>query len=154
MKSIFLETKHCLSCKTCEIYCAVAHSAAKNLLGALAEDPRALPRIRVKQTRTAKAMVALCRHCEKPACVASCALGALTKDPVTRLTIIDHVRCLGCELMPCVSGCPFGAIMVEKDKKIVLVCDQCVELGAPVCVSACPTGVFTLEATSGALVVK
>jgi len=145
MKEIFIEVKHCLACKSCEVYCAVAHSASRNLFAALDESPQPLPRVKVKQTKTAKAMPAQCRHCVNPPCVSSCERGAIRKDPESQLTIIDAKRCMGCDTMPCVPACPFGAIIMEKDKKIVLVCDQCVEIGEPVCVLACPTNVFSLE---------
>ena len=145
MKEIFVTVKHCLACRTCEVYCAVAHSVSRNLYGALTESPLPTPRVKVKQTRLARAEPAQCHHCARPSCVPSCERGAIKKAPKTHLTVIDGSRCSGCESMPCVSACPFGAIIMEKDKKVVLVCDQCVDVGDPVCVRVCPTGVFGLE---------
>ncbi len=42
-KVIYIDVEKCLGCRSCEIECAVAHSAAKSLLGALREDPLPLP---------------------------------------------------------------------------------------------------------------
>jgi carbon-monoxide dehydrogenase iron sulfur subunit len=145
LKEIFITVKHCLACRTCEVYCAVAHSMSMSLHGALKESPLPIPRVKIKQTRAAKAEPAQCHHCARPLCVPSCERGAISKDPETQLTIIDSTLCPGCESMPCVSACPFGAIILEKDKKVVLVCDQCVDVGEPICVQVCPTLVFSLE---------
>ncbi len=39
MKEIFVRLDRCLGCKSCEIACAVEHSASKSLFGAVSEKP-------------------------------------------------------------------------------------------------------------------
>ena len=145
MKEIFVDIKHCIACKSCELVCAVAHSQSQNIFSAIYEDPQPVPHIRVKFTKMAKAAPMQCHHCKKPPCVQSCTRGAIKKDTETDLTLIDNKICLDCSTFECANACPFGAIIIEKDKKIVLVCDQCVEIGEPVCIKACPTKVFSLK---------
>lgn len=142
MKQIFVKTKHCLGCKSCEIACAVAHSKSLTLTSALHETPLPLPRVRVKTSQSARFVLMQCRHCKKPKCVAVCEYGAISKD-IDYRTIIDETKCTGC--FKCVAACPFGAMVVEKERRIVLVCDRCKDLGEPACVRACPTGVFTYD---------
>ena len=43
MKRLFIRPELCTGCKTCELACAVAHSASQNLLGAMTESPRRTP---------------------------------------------------------------------------------------------------------------
>ena len=145
MKEISVDVDHCLACKSCEVYCAVAHSASRSLHKALTESPQPLPRIKVKNTHRARAEPALCRHCKRPPCVQSCERNAIRKDAKTELTVIDRSICVGCETMLCISACPFGAIILKRNTQIVLVCDQCVDIGEPVCVQVCPTKVFKLR---------
>ncbi len=47
-KVVYTDVEKCLGCRSCEIECAVAHSADKSLLGALREDPLPLPRVQVE----------------------------------------------------------------------------------------------------------
>lgn len=144
MKELFVQAKHCLGCKSCEIACAVAHSNSKNLVAALNEKPLSITRVKVQSSQTASFDLRRCRHCKKPLCVDACGNGAISKTG--NKTIIDDEKCQGC--FRCVLSCPFGALNIQKDRRIVLVCDHCEELGEPACVKACPTGVFTNEKLS------
>jgi len=142
MREIFVKTKHCIGCKSCELMCAVAHSNSRDLSIAIKETPLSISRVKVRASQSAKFVLKRCRHCKKPPCVSACKSSAIYKDENYR-TVIDEDKCKGC--FTCVSACPFGAMMIEKDRRIVLVCDYCQDIGKPACVASCPTGVFTVE---------
>lgn len=83
-----------------------------------------------------------CNHCEKPACVSACLVGAMQKDPHGPV-FYDASKCIGCRY--CMVACPFDRLAYEYDKKLtprVRKCDLCRErtrLGRrPACVEMCP----------------
>jgi formate dehydrogenase iron-sulfur subunit len=84
-----------------------------------------------------------CMHCEHPACVEACIVGALEKRPEGPVTYDDH-KCIGCRY--CQVACPFGIPNFEWDKPMPWIrkCTFCADRqGAglkPACVTTCPTG--------------
>ena len=48
MKEVFVRLDRCLGCKSCEIACAVEHSAAKSLFSAVSEKPGPVRRVYVE----------------------------------------------------------------------------------------------------------
>ncbi|TFG88698.1 MAG: 4Fe-4S dicluster domain-containing protein [Gemmatimonadales bacterium] len=138
--TIFADISRCLACRSCELACAVEHSASKNLGGALAEPQRPQSRISVVAVEGA-AIPLQCRHCEDAPCAAVCPTGAITKLGPNQPVVINQDRCIGCKF--CVMVCPFGVVTMRRDGKVALKCDMCLsrlEGGKqPACVSACPT---------------
>lgn len=81
-----------------------------------------------------------CGQCEKPACMASCPTGALTKDEETGIVKVDYELCTGC--MSCEKACPYGHPTQMSDgfaHKCVMCTDRS-EDGQPdpACAKACP----------------
>jgi Fe-S-cluster-containing dehydrogenase component len=86
-------------------------------------------------------------HCNDPACVSACIVGALTKSedgPV----VYDETKCIGCRY--CLVACPFQMPAYEYDRAIeprVRKCDLCesrIRDGqVPACVAACPVQALT-----------
>ena len=138
-KVIYIDVEKCLGCRSCEVQCAVAHSAAKSLVEAVREDPLPLPRVQVEVAEDL-VLPLQCRHCEEAPCVAVCPSGALKKLGPEQPVIFDDERCIGC--MTCVLACPFGLIRPDR-KHAVVKCDFCIERQEqgeePACVAACPT---------------
>lgn len=137
-RMMITDARRCLGCKACEISCAVEHSTSKNLLLAIHEKVRPLPRVKV----VAVGEIALpmqCHQCEDAPCAAVCPTKALHRD-ARHLPVTAHPElCIGCS--SCVLVCPFG-IIYKVDAQIVK-CDLCIgRLGKgeqPACVVACPT---------------
>ncbi|MFC1872336.1 4Fe-4S dicluster domain-containing protein [Chloroflexota bacterium] len=83
-----------------------------------------------------------CMHCEEPACVSSCLVGALKKTPEGAVIYNEDV-CIGCRY--CVNACPFYMLSYEYDDPVhpaVTKCDMCfsriTEGQEPACTSGCP----------------
>jgi carbon-monoxide dehydrogenase iron sulfur subunit len=136
MKQLYYEVKKCLGCRSCEIACAVAHSESKELLKALKEEIKSLPRKKVLFSRNNNYPVS-CRNCKEPKCVQACMAVALRYD--VKLGIVEHdqKRCVGCWM--CVMSCPYGAIRPNIKTKVPLRCDKCIDKDEPSCLKACPT---------------
>jgi formate dehydrogenase iron-sulfur subunit len=83
----------------------------------------------------------LCRHCEQPACVSACIVGALQKTPEGPV-IYDASKCIGCRY--CIMSCPFGIPRYDWESPTPHVhkCTMCypriMKGEKPACVEACP----------------
>jgi len=147
MKSmIVVRVDKCLGCKSCEMACAIEHSASKQLFEAIHESPPPAARVSVEQG-PGFVVPLQCRQCEDAPCVEICPTAALYRADKDSPIVIDHERCIGCKW--CIVACPFGVISLDSENRTVIKCDQCferVERGElPACVSACPTGALELR---------
>ncbi len=144
MKEIFVHLDRCLGCKSCEMACAVQHSASKNLYGAVSEKPGPVRRLYVEMAEGLKVPL-VCRHCEDAPCVAVCRTGAMSQDPITGVVDRDASSCVGCWM--CAMICPYGVVGRQAEVRVAVKCDRCKDLEVPACVRACPTGtlVFTTQ---------
>ena len=90
MKSmIVVKVDQCLGCKSCEMACAVRHSASQDLRQAIRETPS--PRARVRVEQGAGFVVPLqCRQCEDAPCVEICPTAALRRADRDSPIVIDH----------------------------------------------------------------
>lgn len=87
-----------------------------------------------------------CMHCEHPACVSACTVGALQKTAEGPV-VYDASKCIGCRY--CQYACPFNVPRFEWEEVLGLItkCDMCVDRQAegmvPACTKACPTGAIS-----------
>jgi Fe-S-cluster-containing dehydrogenase component len=88
-----------------------------------------------------------CMHCDHPACVSACIVGAFSKQENGAI-IWDTKRCIGCRY--CMIACPFQIPAFEFDKPFwadIKKCDFCFErtkVGKlPACAEICPTEAIT-----------
>jgi len=136
MKEIFVRLDRCLGCHTCELACAVEHSASKNLFAAIAETPRPRYRLYVEQAEERKVPI-LCRHCDPAPCLDACMSGAIYRDAARGVVDERDERCVGCWM--CIMVCPYGVIGRRREERIAVKCDLCPDQETPVCVTSCPT---------------
>lgn len=138
-KMIVVIPELCMGCHTCELECALAHSESKNLIEAVLNKERSVPRVRVRAAESLNVPLQ-CRHCEDAPCVRVCPSGALEKLETSGTVMVRVDRCIGCRW--CVMVCPFGVIGVA-DGKVAIKCDLCAERTSqgldPACVAGCPT---------------
>ncbi len=137
MKEVFVRLDRCLGCKSCEMACAVEHSASKSLMAAVSEKPGPVRRIYVEMAEGQKVPL-VCRHCEEAPCVAVCRTGAMHQDSITGIVDRNEVNCVGCWM--CAMVCPYGVIGQHTEVRVAVKCDRCKNLEVPVCFAACLTG--------------
>lgn len=163
-RMIYVEPGLCLSCKSCELACAVAHSESKDLYRALYEETMPQSRVQVEGI-DGRSIPLQCRHCEDAPCIKICPTGAINRLSMGKPVLIQQDKCIGCKW--CLMVCPFGMISLKQEGTGVIKCDLCIERLAqgkePACVSGCPTGALRFltaeeiarkkrEATAGELI--
>ncbi len=144
--------ERCVGCHSCEIACAVAHSASKTLLEASGEDA-AQSRVHVEYVDDHPVPIQ-CRHCEAAPCILVCPTDAIRRVAEPVPVLLDPEACTGCTF--CRHVCPFGVVdLPRQGKKPLIKCDLCVdrvEAGElPACVEACPTGALIFAPLDEAL---
>ncbi|HWO58060.1 MAG TPA: 4Fe-4S dicluster domain-containing protein [bacterium] len=159
--SVLVDTVVCIGCRKCEWACNQEHklndadlksyedksvynehrrphARAYTVLNQFhdARDPRRLWTMKVQ-----------CMHCNRPACVSACIVGALQKDPRGPVTY-DAWKCIGCRY--CMIACPFQIPAYEYHDVLhpeVRKCTFCLhrlEKGErPACVAICPNEALT-----------
>ncbi|WP_027183378.1 4Fe-4S dicluster domain-containing protein [Desulfovibrio inopinatus] len=145
MKKVHPIKEVCIGCHLCEIACVTAHSQSGDIVIAWREERRQglIESCRHVVHKGPVCVALSCRHCEEPACVATCISGALTKDPVSGRTEYDASKCVGC--WSCLMACPFGAIQRHPTRKCIVKCDLCAGRETPACVEACPNMALVFE---------
>ena len=103
MKIIVTDLKRCLGCHSCELACAISRSVAKNLLGAILEDPK--PATRVQVRRVGNQPVPLqCQQCDDAPCEPVCPTYA-SYHTSEGLNAQVYNRCIGTRY--CANACPY-----------------------------------------------
>jgi len=153
---VLVDTTVCIGCRQCEIACKKEHDlpigsledyVERNIMSEMRRpDTTALTVIneyKTEETDNVSDVKVQCMHCDHPACVSACIVGALSKQE-NGAVIWDSDRCIGCRY--CMIACPFQIPAFEYDKAVqprIMKCDLCYETRTskglqPACVEACP----------------
>ena len=106
-----IDVHRCIGCHTCSIACKVENNLPEGILwnrtltdgGEAMDTPSGVwPNVR-KDFYTVS-----CQHCENPACVKVCPVGATYKDPETGVVRQDYDKCIGCRM--CMAACPYTGV--------------------------------------------
>lgn len=157
---VLVDTTLCIGCRRCEYACKVAHNLPTEPIETY--DDRSV--FEQKRRMDANALTVVnqydnpqnprnpvnvknqCRHCDYPACVSACIVGAFSKME-NGSVVWDPGKCIGCRY--CMVACPFQVPAFEYDRALepeIRKCDFCVERSnegkIPACVEICPMEVM------------
>ncbi len=142
-----LDMEHCIGCRACQGACKQQNQVE---LGA------EYRRVETFDGGTYPSpfrnfMSMSCNHCESPACIKSCPVGAITKRDTDGIVILDTNVCNGCKR--CMEACPYGAPQFNPVTKKVEKCHMCyqrIDAGLPpACVQTCMARVLKYGKLSG-----
>lgn len=158
---VLVDTTLCIGCRRCEYACKEAHDMPAGSLSEY-DDHDVFEKLRrpsvealtvVNEFENQKMPDApvhvkvQCMHCDHPACVSACIVGAMSKQE-NGSVIWDTDRCIGCRY--CMVACPYQVPAFEYEKAIqpqIMKCDFCYdrtkEGGIPACVEICPMEALT-----------
>jgi formate dehydrogenase iron-sulfur subunit len=160
-KGVLVDTTVCIGCRNCEWACKTAHNIPTTELQSYSNrsvfkkmrrpDENALTVVNEygneKNSQFPVDVKVQCMHCDHPACVSACIVGAMTKHPNGAVTW-DTDKCIGCRY--CMVACPFQVPSFQYDKALnpeIRKCDFCIdrtkEGKLPACVEICPVGAIT-----------
>lgn len=121
-------TDKCVGCRICEYICSLQKDKVFNPTRSRIRVVRIYPTTNASLT---------CRLCEDAPCVIACPRKALTQSEETGVILVEDDLCNGCGW--CFEACDFGAITLDPEKKVVRICDLCIDREAgPMCVEWCP----------------
>lgn len=153
---ILVDTDVCVGCRHCEWACRKAHNLPTPELESYSDnsvfkefrrpDQTALTVVNEfeneKNPRLPIHVKTQCMHCERPACVSACIVGAFTKLEDGSV-VWDGKKCIGCRY--CMVACQFQIPTYDYDRSIdpqIRKCDLCFdrrkEGKLPACVEICP----------------
>lgn len=158
---VLVDTTVCIGCRQCEFACKTAHDLPSPSIETY-EDRSVFAQMRRPEVTAltvvneydnpAKVNVPInvkvqCMHCDHPACVSACIVGALSKQE-NGSVIWDTGKCIGCRY--CMVACPFQIPAFEfydalnpEIKKCDFCFDRTKDGKLPACVEACPVEALT-----------
>lgn len=144
--AILTDTTKCTGCETCVHACKQTYKLGPDRAWRWKQRIDDLSSTRfttIIRTDNGRFVRQQCRHCDEPACVSACIVGALRKTELGPV-VYDESRCMGCRY--CMMACPFGVPRYSWENNVPLVrkCIMCYDrLKAgqqPACTEACPYG--------------
>ena len=130
----YLDMTRCTGCRTCQVACKDKN---RLMVGHIFRNAHTYSVGRFPDTKAYSLSVS-CNHCDSPACIEGCPVGAMYKaDDGT--VIVDKELCIGCGY--CIESCPYDVpVLLSED--VCGKCDGCYAIrregGSPACVSSCP----------------
>lgn len=158
---VLVDTTVCIGCRSCEWGCKVAHELPTDRIETYQDrsvmakmrrpDESALTVVNEYENEKFPTMPidvkVQCMHCDHPACVSACIVGAFTKHE-NGAVVWDTDKCIGCRY--CMVACPFQVPAFEYANALypkIKKCDFCFERTKegklPACVEICPVETLT-----------
>jgi Fe-S-cluster-containing dehydrogenase component len=154
---VLVDTTVCIGCRNCEWACKTAHNLPTPPIESYEDrsvfekmrrpDETALTVVNPKKPELPYTVKVQCMHCDHPACVSACIVGAFSKEE-NGAVIWDTGKCIGCRY--CMAACPFQIPAFEFHRAIgpkIIKCDFCSERRKdgkmPACAEICPVEALT-----------
>lgn len=106
-----IDTKRCVGCNACTTACKMANNVPDDIFWTRALTKGGDEVDTPAGTFPNLSMVYYtlgCQHCDNPACVKVCPVGATHKDTETGIVLQDYDRCIGCRM--CMAACPYTGV--------------------------------------------
>ena len=106
-----IDTTLCIGCHTCAVACKSENGLPDNVWWnrILTDGGGAMDVPTGQFPNNSLSYVPInCQHCENPACVKVCPVGATYKDPETGVVRQDYDKCIGCRM--CMAACPYTGV--------------------------------------------
>jgi len=117
--TLAIEEEKCWGCKTCEVACKQEHRTpdAVKLIRIVEDGPR-----RIDGGWHFVFRAARCLHCDEPACLDACSVGAITKRE-DGIVVLNRDDCTGCRA--CIDACLYDAIDFDAAAGLAVKCNLC-----------------------------
>lgn len=163
---VLVDTTVCVGCRNCEWACKSAHDLPAGNIEDYADrsvyekmrrpDDKALTVVNEypnpKNSSLPFDVKVQCMHCDHPACVSACIVGAFSKEE-NGTVLWNTDMCIGCRY--CMVACPFQIPAFEYEEALmpdIKKCDFCFdrtkEGKLPACVDICPVEALTYGSRS------
>ena len=107
-----IDTRRCVGCNYCTMACKVENNLPEGTFWSRAltdgGEVEYTPSGEYPDGLSMSFLTLACQHCENPACVKVCPVGATYKDPETGIVRQDYDKCIGCRM--CMSACPYTGV--------------------------------------------
>lgn len=109
--AISVDTKRCIGCNSCAVACKIENNLPNGIWwnrvatvgGKNVDAPKGTyPDLKMHNVTIS------CQHCENPACVKVCPVGATYKDEESGIVRQDYDKCIGCRM--CMAACPYTGV--------------------------------------------
>ena len=139
--ALWIDLEYCVGCNACTMACksenntplGVDYNRVIEVEEGEFRDARKSPGTRVYFIPMP------CMHCGKPACLAACPVGAITKRAEDGVVLINKDKCIGCRY--CAWACPYGAPQYNAEARVMEKCTLCIHRTSkgllPACVTTC-----------------
>ena len=109
---IAVDTQLCVGCNNCAMVCKVENNVPDNQWWnramTMGGENEYTPGGTYPDNLRMRFITMACQHCDNPACVKVCPVGATYKDTETGVVRQDYDRCIGCRM--CMAACPYTGV--------------------------------------------
>ncbi|PWV63200.1 sulfate reduction electron transfer complex DsrMKJOP subunit DsrO [Plasticicumulans acidivorans] len=132
-----VDVAKCIGCQACTVACIHENAVPEDNFRTIVSTYE----VHEGERTDAYMLARLCNHCEKPACIPVCPVGA-TFQRADGVVLVDGERCVGCAY--CVQACPYDARFINPVTNKADKCTFCahrLDAGLlPACVETCVGG--------------